>query len=76
MEDKNVLVVWGGYGMVTNLKFLQKLVSEMVNFSKILYYKIYNGVEACIHNYEELIKYDLIIQSITMGEMSSGTRSK
>ena len=40
----------------------------MVNFLKANY-KIHNGIEA-YNSYEELIKYDLIIQSITMSKIS------
>ena len=67
MEDKNVLVVWGGWDghqpeVFANL--VEKwLISQKSN------YKIYNGVEV-YDNFEELIQYDLIIQSITMGEIS------
>ena len=57
MEDKNVLVVWGGWDghqpeVFANL--VEKwLISQKSN------YKIYNGVEI-YDNFEELIKYDSI----------------
>ena len=66
LENKNVLVVWGGWEghqpeVFANL--VEKwLISQKSN------YKISNGIEA-YDDYEELIKYDLIIQSITMGEI-------
>ena len=66
LENKNVLVVWGGWDghqpeVFANL--VEKwLISQKSN------YKIANGTEA-YDDYEELIKYDLIIQSITMGEI-------
>ena len=66
LENKNVLVVWGGWEghqpeVFANL--VEKwLISQKSN------YKISNGIEA-YDDYQELIKYDLIIQSITMGEI-------
>ena len=67
LKDKNILVVWGGWdGHQPELfaKHIEKwLISENVN------YKIHNGVDA-YSDYEELIKYDLIIQSITMGQIN------
>ena len=66
LKNKNVLVVWGGWEghqpeVFANL--VEKwLISQKSN------YKIANGTEA-YDDYEELIKYDLIIQSITMGEI-------
>lgn len=67
LKDKNILVVWGGWdGHHPQLfaKYIEKwLISENVN------YKIHNGVDA-YSNYEELIKYDLIIQSVTMGQIN------
>ena len=67
LKDKNILVVWGGWdGHHPELfaKHIEKwLISENVN------YKIHNGVDA-YSNYEELIKYDLIIQSVTMGQIN------
>mgnify|MGYP005726763581 FL=1 len=67
LKDKNILVVWGGWdGHKPELfvKHIEKwLIAEEAN------YKIINGVKA-YDDYEELIKYDLIIQSITMGNIS------
>ena len=67
LKDKNILVVWGGWdGHQPELfvKHIEKwLISENVN------YKIHNGVDA-YSDYEELIKYDLIIQSVTMGQIN------
>ena len=67
LKDKNILVVWGGWdGHQPELfvKHIEKwLISEEAN------YKIHNGVDA-YSDYEELIKYDLIIQSVTMGQIN------
>ena len=67
LKDKNILVVWGGWeGHKPELfvKHIEKwLIFEEAN------YKIHNGIEA-YNSYEELIKYDLIIQSITMSKIS------
>ena len=67
LKDKNILVVWGGWeGHKPELfvKHIEKwLIFEEAN------YKIHNGLEA-YNSYEELIKYDLIIQSITMSKIS------
>ena len=66
LENKNVLVVWGGWdGHKPELfaNIVEKwLISQKSN------YKIINGVEA-YDNLDELMKYDLIIQSITMGKI-------
>ena len=72
LKDKNILVVWGGWdGHKPELfaKHIEKwLISENVN------YKIHNGVDA-YSDYEELIKYDLIIQSVTMGQINDSELS-
>ena len=66
LEDKNVLLVWGGWeGHKPELfaNIVEKwLISQKSN------YKIINGVEA-YDDLDELMKYDLIIQSITMGKI-------
>ena len=66
LADKNVLVVWGGWDghqpeIFSNL-IEEWLISQQAN------YKIFNGIEA-YEDLDELMKYDLIIQSITMGEL-------
>ena len=66
LVDKNVLVVWGGWDghqpeIFSNL-IEEWLISQQAN------YKIFNGIEA-YEDLDELMKYDLIIQSITMGEL-------
>jgi len=66
LSDKNVLLVWGGWDGHNPELFVNHiekwLISEKAN------YKIHKGVSA-YDNYEELMKYDLIIQSITMGQI-------
>ena len=66
LKDKNILLVWGGWDGHNPELFVNHiekwLISENAN------YTIHNGVSA-YDNYEELIKYDLIIQSITMGQI-------
>ena len=66
LENKNVLVVWGGWDG-HQPEFFANLVEKWL-ISQKSNYKITNGVEA-YDDYDELIKYDLIIQSITMGEI-------
>ncbi len=66
LENKNVLVVWGGWEG-HQPEFFANLVEKWL-ISQKSNYKIANGTEA-YDDYEELIKYDLIIQSITMGEI-------
>ena len=64
--NKNVLLVWGGWDGHNPELFVNHiekwLISEKAN------YKIHKGVSA-YDDYEELMKYDLIIQSITMGQI-------
>ncbi len=67
LNNKNVLVVWGGWeGHKPSLfaSHVEKwLISENAN------YQINNSLNA-YNNFEELIKYDLIIQSVTLGQIS------
>ena len=67
LNNKNVLVIWGGWeGHKPNLfaSHVEKwLISENAN------YQINNSLNA-YNNFEELIKYDLIIQSVTLGQIS------
>lgn len=61
LADKNVLVVWGGWDghqpeIFSNL-IEEWLISQKAN------YKIFNGIEA-YEDLDELMKYDLIIQSV------------
>ncbi|MBL6684304.1 MAG: ThuA domain-containing protein [Flavobacteriaceae bacterium] len=72
LADKNVLVVWGGWDdhqpeIFSNL-IEEWLISQKAN------YKIFNGIEA-YEDLDELMKYDLIIQSITMGELKGKAAS-
>ena len=67
LNNKNVLVVWGGWeGHKPSLfaSHVEKwLISENAN------YQINNSLNA-YDNLKELIKYDLIIQSVTLGQIS------
>ena len=67
LNNKNVLVVWGGWeGHKPNLfaSHVEKwLISQNAN------YQINNSLNA-YDNLKELIKYDLIIQSVTLGQIS------
>lgn len=67
LNNKNVLVVWGGWeGHKPSLfaSHVEKwLISENAN------YQINNSLNA-YNNFDELIKYDLIIQSVTLGQIS------
>ena len=67
LNNKNVLVIWGGLeGHKPNLfaSHIEKwLISENAN------YQINNSLNA-YDNFKELIKYDLIIQSVTLGQIS------
>lgn len=67
LNNKNVLVIWGGWeGHKPNLfaSHIEKwLISENAN------YQINNSLNA-YDNFKELIKYDLIIQSVTLGQIS------
>ena len=67
LNNKNVLVIWGGWeGHKPNLfaSHVEKwLISQNAN------YQINNSLNA-YDNLKELIKYDLIIQSVTLGQIS------
>lgn len=67
LNNKNVLVVWGGWeGHKPSLfaSHVEKwLISQNAN------YQINNSLNA-YDNFKELIKYDLIIQSVTQGKIS------
>ena len=67
LNNKNVLVVWGGWeGHKPSLfaSHVEKwLISQNAN------YQINNSLNA-YDNLKELIKYDLIIQSVTLGQIS------
>ena len=66
LKDKNILLVWGGWDGHNPELFINHIEKWLI--SKNANYTIHNGVSA-YDNYEELIKYDLIIQSITMGQI-------
>ena len=66
LANKNILVVWGGWDGHQPELFANQIEEWLI--SQNANYKLYNGVEA-YDDYDELIKYDLIIQSITMGEL-------
>jgi len=67
LADKKVLVVWGGWEGHKPELFASHVENWLINEKAD--YKINNGLDA-YDNYDELIKYDLIIQSVTMDEIS------
>ena len=67
LADKKVLVVWGGWEGHKPELFSNHVEKWLI--SQNADYKINNGLDA-YDNYDELIKYDLIIQSVTMDEIS------
>ena len=68
LEDKNVLVVWGGYKPHQPKLFAKNIINwlkkEKANIHESNNLNIYS-------NYDSLIKFDLIIQSVTMMNLSS-----
>jgi type 1 glutamine amidotransferase len=66
LEDKNVLVVWGGWDGHKPKKFAN-IIEDWLK-TKNINYQIAEGVEV-YDDLESLLKYDLIIQSVTMGEL-------
>ena len=67
LADKKVLVVWGGWDGHKPELFANHVENWLIKEKAD--YKIINGLDA-YDNYDELIKYDLIIQSVTMDEIS------
>ena len=67
LTDKKVLVVWGGWDGHKPELFANHVENWLIKEKAD--YKIINGLDA-YDNYDELIKYDLIIQSVTMDEIS------
>ena len=67
LADKKVLVVWGGWEGHKPELFASHVQNWLI--TEKADYKINNGLDA-YDNYDELIKYDLIIQSVTMDEIS------
>jgi len=67
LADKKVLVVWGGWEGHKPELFASHVENWLI--TEKADYKINNGLDA-YDNYDELIKYDLIIQSVTMDEIS------
>tara|TARA_B100000242_G_C43054696_1_gene493313 strand:+ start:2382 stop:3095 length:714 start_codon:yes stop_codon:yes gene_type:complete len=66
LEDKNVLVVWGGWDGHKPEKFAN-IIEDWLKIQNINY-EIAEGVEV-YDDLNYLLKYDLIIQSVTMGEL-------
>tara|TARA_B110000459_G_scaffold44350_1_gene49010 strand:+ start:792 stop:1508 length:717 start_codon:yes stop_codon:yes gene_type:complete len=68
LENKNVLVVWGGYKPHQPKLFAKNVINwlkkEKANVQESNNLNIYS-------NYDSLIKFDLIIQSVTMMNLSS-----
>ena len=68
LEDKNVLVVWGGYKPHQPKLFAKNIINwlkkEKANIHESNNLNVYS-------NYDSLIKFDLIIQSVTMMNLSS-----
>ena len=67
LSDKKVLVVWGGWDGHKPELFADHVENWLIKEKAD--YKINNGLDA-YDNYDELVKYDLIIQSVTIGEIS------
>ena len=67
LADKKVLVVWGGWEGHKPELFASHVENWLI--TEKADYKINNGLDA-YDDYDELIKYDLIIQSVTMDEIS------
>ena len=67
LTDKKVLVVWGGWDGHKPELFADHVENWLIKEKAD--YKINNGLDA-YDNYDELVKYDLIIQSVTIGEIS------
>ena len=67
LSDKKVLVVWGGWDGHKPELFANHVENWLIKEKAD--YKINNGLDA-YDNYDELVKYDLIIQSVTIGEIS------
>ena len=67
LDNKKVLVVWGGWEGHKPELFANHVENWLV--SQKADYKICNGTKA-YDDYDKLIEYDLIIQSVTMGKIS------
>lgn len=68
IKDKNVLIVWGGWEGHKPEKFSNIIVSWLNDVSANI--RVENGLDI-YSNYDELIKFDLIIQSVTQSSISS-----
>ena len=68
LKDKNVLIVWGGWEGHKPEKFSNIIVSWLNDVSANI--RVENGLDI-YSNYDELIKFDLIIQSVTQSSISS-----
>ena len=66
LEDKNVLVVWGGWDGHKPKKFAN-IIEDWLKTQNVNY-QINEGLEV-YDDLDSLLKYDLIIQSVTMGEL-------
>ena len=67
LAEKKVLLVWGGWDGHKPELFANHVENWLIKEKAD--YKIINGLDA-YDNYDELIKYDLIIQSVTMDKIS------
>ena len=68
MENKKVLVVWGGWDGHQPKVFADNVIKWLKSNNS----DVYESNDLTIYdNYESLVKFDLIIQSVTMGEITS-----
>jgi type 1 glutamine amidotransferase len=68
LKDKKILIVWGGY-KPHQPKLFTKIVSDWLKTQKA-YISESNDL-GIYSNYDSLIKFDLIIQSVTMMDLSN-----
>ena len=66
LKDKNVLIVWGGWEGHQPEKFSNIIESWLNDISANVV--VENGLDI-YSNYDELMKFDLIIQSVTMSSI-------
>ena len=66
LKDKNVLIVWGGWEEHQPEKFSNIIESWLNDISANVV--VENGLDI-YSNYDELMKFDLIIQSVTMSSI-------
>ena len=67
LKDKNVLIVWGGWEGNKPEKFSNIIESWLNDISANV--RVENSLDI-YSNYDQLIKFDLIIQSITQSSIS------